>query len=204
MNTTLGVMGILLMPMFVIFVTYSINSIEHRADTWKSLFSLPVSKWAIYSSKYFYTVLLNALCLSLFASFILLSGNLMGLLKPELKFHDYSIAGLAFEVHAKLFLASLGILSIQFLLSLVWTDFLKPMGIGFVLTIAGIISAQSGWKYAWTNPYAHPMLALMSMKPAKATMINVDMFSKEVLVSLLVAVIAFVAGYFVVTKRSIK
>ena len=36
----LGVMGSLLLPMLIIFIAYSVNSIEHKADTWKTLFSL--------------------------------------------------------------------------------------------------------------------------------------------------------------------
>jgi lantibiotic transport system permease protein len=33
----LAVMGSLLLPMLIIFIAYSVNSIEHKADTWKSL-----------------------------------------------------------------------------------------------------------------------------------------------------------------------
>src|SRR5688572_11640607 len=43
----IGVMGSLLIPMLVIFQTFSINNIEHRAEMWKSLFSLPIPKWSI-------------------------------------------------------------------------------------------------------------------------------------------------------------
>src|SRR5438874_1931233 len=54
----LGVMGSLLLPMYIIFVAYSVNSIEHKADTWKTLFSLPISKLSVYASKYFYALFL--------------------------------------------------------------------------------------------------------------------------------------------------
>src|ERR1700748_381994 len=47
----LAVMGSLLLPMLIVFIAYSVNSIEHKADTWKSLFSLPIQKWSIYSAK---------------------------------------------------------------------------------------------------------------------------------------------------------
>ncbi len=29
-------------------------SVEHKADTWKTLFSLPIAKWSVYSAKYVY------------------------------------------------------------------------------------------------------------------------------------------------------
>ncbi len=59
----IGVMGILLLPIFVVFVAYSVNNIEHRADTWKSIFALPLKRQGIYSAKYFFAVLLLAICL---------------------------------------------------------------------------------------------------------------------------------------------
>jgi hypothetical protein len=201
----LGVMGTLLLPMMVIFQTYSINNIEHRADMWKSLFSLPLPKWSMYSSKWVYAVLLNAICIALFATFVLAAGQLMSVLKPELRFDEYNSVGLLFRIHFKLFLASMGILSIQFLLSVIWDDFLKPMGIGFLLTVFGIICGNQGWKYAYTIPYSHPMLALKSiMSQAGGKDISIEIFTKEVYISLAVSLVAFIAGYFVVSRRSVK
>lgn len=203
MGSVMGVMGILILPMFVVFITYSVNNMEHRSEMWKSLFSLPLNKWSIYGSKYAFAVILNALCLALFATLIVGSGYLLGNLKPELKFQDYSISRLAFELHLKLFLSSLGIMSIQFLLSLIWSDFIKPMGVGFVGTIAGIISVNTGWKYAFILPYAHPALAIMNNK-SREKIPEVNFLTNETYVSFAVAIIAFVVGYFIVAKKSVK
>lgn len=203
MGSIMGVMGILILPMFVVFITYSVNNMEHRSEMWKSLFSLPLNKWSIYGSKYAFAVILNALCLALFATLIVGSGYLLGNLKPELKFQDYSITRLAFELHLKLFLSSLGIMSIQFLLSLIWSDFIKPMGVGFVGTIAGIISVNTGWKYAFILPYAHPALAIMNNK-SREKIPEVNFLTNETYVSFAVAIIAFVVGYFIVAKKSVK
>jgi len=205
----LGVMGSLLLPMLIVFIAYSVNSIEHKADTWKTLFSLPVSKLAVYSAKYFYAFFLVLFCLALFVLFTVSFGNFLGMLKPELKFADYSPTSLLSQLYLKLFISSLGILSIQFLLSLLFRDFLKPMGIGFVCTITGVILAGNNWTYAYLFPYSHPMLALKALQQAKghaAAMpeITVDMFTKDTWVSLAVALIVFVAGYFIVLKKSVK
>jgi len=67
----LGVMGSLLLPMFIIFIAYSVNSIEHKADTWKNLFSLPISRWAVYGAKYSYAVFLVFITLTLFVLLLL-------------------------------------------------------------------------------------------------------------------------------------
>jgi len=204
----IGVMGSLLLPLLIIFQSFSINNIEHRAEMWKSLFSLPVPKWSIYSAKFVYALLLNALCLSLFSTFILASGTILDFLKPELKFNEFNFAGILFKLHLKLFLASTGILSIQFLFSLLWADFLKPMGIGLLLTVFGIITANLGWKYAFTIPYTHPMLAINSiMKQVlsnKNQQMTFDLMSKEIWFSLAVASVTYIIGYYVIRNRSVK
>jgi hypothetical protein len=113
------------------------------------------------------------------------------------------------QVYFKLFLSSLGILSIQFLLSLIWADFLKPMGIGFIGTIAGMIAGGMKWEYAYLFPYAHPMLAMQSMMPHIKTKgavpeFAVDIFTKDVYVGLAVAVVVFISGFYIVQRKSVK
>lgn len=206
-TVSLGIMGTLLLPMYIIFIAYSVNSVEHKADTWKTLFSLPISRWSVYGAKYMYAVFLVFLCLALFALFTIGFGNLLGVIKPELKFGGYHMEVQLLQIYFKLFLASLGILSLQFLFSLLWADFLKPMGIGFVATIAGVIAASNNWEYAYLFPYSHPMAALRSMikhnkGPVRA--LEIDIFTKDVFVSLCVAVVVFVAGYFIVRRKSVK
>jgi hypothetical protein len=208
----LGVMGALVLPMLTVFIAYSVNSIEHKADTWKTLFSLPISKLSIFAAKYFYAFFLVFLCLLLFMLFTLGFGNLLGALKPELKFNEYNAAGLLTQVYFKLFLSSLGILSIQFLLSLLFRDFLKPMGIGFICTITGWILAAHSWKYDYLFPYSHPLLAIQTVENSVKSklgagglpQITIDLFTKEIVVSLVVAVVIFTIGYFIVLKKSVK
>ena len=206
------IMGSLILPMLIVFIAYSVNSIEHKADTWKTLFSLPIPKFSIYTAKYLYAFFLVLLCLSLFVLFTLGFGNLLSVLKPALKFSEYNAAGALMQVYFKLFLSALGILSIQFLLSLLFRDFLKPMGIGFVCAITGAILAGNNWTYAYLFPYSQPMVAVSTIKDGlknnmqkgSAAPINVDIFTKEIWVSLSIAVLIFIAGYFIVLKKSVK
>jgi hypothetical protein len=208
----LGSMGSLILPMLIVFIAYSVNSIEHKADTWKTLFSLPISKFSVYAAKYLYAFFLVFLCLTLFVLFTLGFGYLLSVLKPGLKFSEYSITGLLTRVYFKLFLSALGILSIQFLLSLLFRDFLKPMGIGFVATITGVILASNNWKYDYLFPYSHPMLAIKSMEegvknvpgPSGMPQITIDIFTREIFISLTIAIVIFAVGYVIVLKKSVK
>jgi len=208
----LGVMGSLLLPMLIVFIAYSVNSIEHKADTWKTLFSLPISKLAVYAAKYFYAFFLGFLCLALFVLFTLVFGNLLSVMKPELKFNEYRMESTLTQIYFKLFLSSLGILSTQFLLSLLFRDFLKPMGIGFLGTIMSVILVANSWKYAYLFPYSHPMLTIKTIqdgiksKPGNAGIpqIAVNLLTREIFVSGAFALTVFAIGYFIVLKKSVK
>ncbi|QXV66125.1 ABC transporter permease [Mucilaginibacter sp. 21P] len=204
---SLGSMGTLLLPIYTIFVAYSVNNVEHKADTWKTLFSLPISRWAVYGAKYAYAFFLLTMCMALFTLLNIGFGNLLGVIKPELKFSEYHMELQLAQVFFKLLLSAMGILSIQFLLSLLWSDFLKPMGLGFVATVTGVILATNDWKYAYLFPYAQPMAAIKSMikhQRGPADHFEINVFTQDVYVSLIIAVIVFFAGYVIVQKRSVK
>jgi hypothetical protein len=197
---TLGVMGLLILPFYVIFMAFSVNNIEHKNDTWKSLFSQPLNKLSIYTAKYLYAVLLIFICIFLFLGLTYLGAQFLHLLIPAYRFDGYDPLSLLTKIYTKLFLSSLGILSLQFIISLVWSDFLKPMGIGFVGLIIGIIASTNGWKYAYLIPYSGPNLAL-SLTKFKS---NSTIFTQEIYSSLIYAALFFVLGYFIVSKKSIK
>ncbi|TDQ09282.1 ABC transporter permease [Pedobacter metabolipauper] len=196
----LGVMGMLILPFYVIFMAFSVNNIEHKNDTWKTLFAQPLNKLSIYAAKYLYAVLLIFCCLFLFASLTYLFGNLLQVLVKGLKFNEYSPIEILSKLYLKLFLSSLGILSVQFIISLIWSDFLKPMGIGFIGIIMGIILYTKGWEYAYTVPYSHPSMAL-TMAKGKGTP---EIFTQEIYTSLIYAVVLFTVGYFIVARKSVK
>ncbi|MDB5020152.1 MAG: hypothetical protein JWQ28_1279 [Pedobacter sp.] len=197
---SLGVMGMLILPFYVIFMAFSVNNIEHKNDTWKSLFAQPLNKFSIYAAKYLYAVLLIFICLGLFLTLTYLSAQLLHLLIPAHRFDAYQPLNMLAKIYSKLFLSSLGILSLQFIISLIWADFLKPMGIGFVGVIIGIIAASKGWVYSYLIPYSQPSLALSLRKSAN----NSTIFTQEIYSSLIYAAVFFIIGYFIVSRKSIK
>ena len=203
-GAALGVMGMLILPFYIMFMAFSVNNIEHKNDTWKTLFAQPLNKFSIYAAKYLYAVMLLLICLILFALLTISSGYLLQALVPKYTFNDYNPILLLTKFYLKLFLASLGILSVQFVFSLIWSDFLKPMGIGFVGIIAGIITANVGWEYAYLIPYSAPTLALKVTRVKNAKIEDFPIFTQEIWVSLVFAAVLFVLGYFILAKKNIK
>jgi hypothetical protein len=61
-------------------------------------------------------------------------------------------------------------------------------------------------------PYSHPFLTIKALVegnhhnpgPAGMPQITIDLFTKEIFVSLIIALLVFVAGYFIVLKKSVK
>lgn len=198
-GAALGTMGSLILPFYVIFMAFSVNNIEHKNDTWKTLFAQPLNKLSIYTAKYLYAVLLIFICLALFLLLTYGFGHLLHLMDSRFRFNEYSPWESLSRIYLRLFLASLGILSLQFFISLVWADFLKPMGLGFIALIAGLIAASKGWEYAYTIPYSHPVMALSMKKPGP-----VVIFTQEIYWSLSYALVFFVIGYFIVARKRIK
>ena len=199
LSMILGVMGSLLLPMYLIFMTYSVNNIEHKAETWKSLFSLPIPKFTVYASKALYTLLLVFISLVLFVMLSITYGLILGNIKPGFHFMDADIMDIiskTSKIYLKLFIASLGIISIQFFFSLIWQDFMKPMGLGFVLLVVSMIALK--WEYSYFIPYSLPLKSIMGLSKDSV------LFDKEALVSIAYALSFFTLGYFVVTKRSVK
>lgn len=204
-SATLNVMGILIMPFYVIFMAFSVNNIEHKNDTWKTLFAHPLNKFSIYAAKYLYAVLLIFICMLLFAVLTIGFGYALQALIPKYTFNQYNPTTFLLNSYAKLFLSSLGILSLQFILSLIWSDFLKPMGVGFVGTIMGIVTASLNWQYAYLIPYSLPALALQITKVKKGgDPLAFEVFTREIYTSLIFAAVFFIIGYFIVSKKSIK
>lgn len=204
-GATLNVMGVLVLPFYVMFMAFSVNNIEHKNDTWKTLFTLPLNKFSIYAAKYLFSVLLIFICLLLFAGLTFGLGHLLQALIPKYTFNQYNPLNFLINSYSKLFLSSLGILSIQFIMSLIWGDFLKPIGIGFVGTIMGIVTATLNWQYAYLIPYSLPSLALKLTKVQKGKdPLDFEIFTKDVWTSLAYALVLFIVGYFIVTRKSIK
>ena len=83
------------------------------------------------------------------------------------------------------------------------------MGIGFVAVILGDIVGAASWKYAWLFPYAHPMLTLKLLPEhshvvSATSGMSIDIFTKEIFVSLIISAAVFIGGYLIVLKKSVK
>lgn len=133
------------------------------------------------------------------------SGYILESIQPKLRFSEFNPFELIKTIIIRLFLSSLGIVAIQFLLNLIWNDFLKPFGLGFLALIMGIITSSLKWKYVDFVPYAYPNLAVGEISKISPTDVSkVKIFDTYSLYSCLFALGIFIIGYFIVAKKAIK
>jgi len=188
--------GMLVLPMYIVLIAYLINFTEHRANSWKSLFALPIPKFQLYAGKI--VILLGWMLLFSLMTFLLslACGQLLSLVRPDIGFQDYTMIKLLGITQLKLFLSGIGILSIQFFFSIYWKDFIRPVGIGFGLTIVGFVLRL--WGHSYLFPFSHPILIsddFISME--------YSLFNKAVIISLLCGVVFFSIGFYLVSKKEI-
>jgi len=147
----------MLFPLFIILsIALNINA-EHKENSWKKLFVLPVRRESIYLSKLAFLFVQVTVSIILFSLSVILLGFILGFLHEELKLLEYSPVIYPFvKLLFRLVISVLGILSIQFCLSLFFRNIIVPISIGiFFIIVSNIIGRN--WDYSAYFPYASPI-----------------------------------------------
>lgn len=129
-----------LLPILFILQTSLVAQIEHRVNGFKYIFTQPVQRWKVYLSKMMTVILVLLISFISFALLLYCSGSLVGSIHKELMFNEYPFPWVwVLSFLSTVFIANLGILSIQFWMSLRFKNFIVPIGIGMVLLVTGLI-----------------------------------------------------------------
>jgi hypothetical protein len=147
-------MAIFLLPMGVILATSLITQIEYKNNTWKQLHSLPIGFATIFFSKLAVIIVMVLQFFILFNIGIYLSALIPYLLISGVSYPKMPIPFiLILKEDIYFFIDCLPIVSLQYLISLQFKNFLIPIGIGFGLWVASL-SALS-WKFGYFIPYTY-------------------------------------------------
>ncbi|KPE49443.1 ABC transporter permease [Chryseobacterium indologenes] len=133
----------MLYPILVSLFVHACCDVEYKNNNYKILFTIPVSKSKIFISKALFiliTILLSVL-LSYFT--LLLSGYLFSIVFPELGFQNYDFREVIFYTFLKFTITLSAIAMIQLALSLVFKNFIYPIGISmFMLIFSGLVNEK--------------------------------------------------------------
>lgn len=153
------------LPLLIVLLIALLFNIEHKSNTWKHIFVLPVSKSKIFLSKYLLLMGLVLLFYGLMLVFLLSGGLALSLWKGEFNFLEYPPSYMYARVQSgiaaylvKSFIATLAIVAIHF-----WLSFrLKNLFLNIGIALAGVVIAVSIYIPHWESiiylPYAFPVL----------------------------------------------
>jgi hypothetical protein len=161
---------------------------------------LPVPKWSIYFGKLSIVVLAITVTYVYYYLAILLLGVLLGFIYPDLGFLNFPPEHLIYiKMLMTSFVASLGIIGIQFWLSFRFKNFIIPLGFGMFLVIIGIIVSQAPEQSVYF-PYSFSVLAvsLGDKMPLTFGISSVTVFSIGCFL------ITSIFGYFHIRKLNIN
>lgn len=194
-NNVFGPLTSMLLPFYIIIISFANHNLETKADAWKNLFALPLPKQTVYTSKFIFTLILILISLTLLCLFVFATGNLLAVAKPELRFHDYNSSTLIISFFLKLFLALIGIYAVQSFINIYYNDFIKSIGLGFLLVIVGFMIA--GWGKGFIFPFALPGKITRQFFAQDLSLLN-----REIASSLLWGTLFFIIGFWKIKKQA--
>lgn len=151
-----------LLGFFLVLLSGLVVNLENRGG-WRQLLAQPVSRGSVFGSKLLLLLGLNAVAQALYVGLLLAAGLLLGWLKPDLGFQSHHISLLpVLRMLGHTYIATLGILGIQYALALAFRGFVGPLAVG----IGGIVSALTllRWEHIDLVPYAAPTRILNLLK----------------------------------------
>jgi hypothetical protein len=144
---------------FTIFLISSIAFIEQKANAWKFLYTMPTSRYKLYLGKL--TVIVIIISATILTLFILLvaSAYLLDFLYPEYEFayHSLDLVSVAKKTLRSI-IAILGVVGIQYFISMLSKHFILPIGIGVLGFIIAFLLCVANSKIALYIPFAYPMI----------------------------------------------
>lgn len=186
-------------PMFIVLITSLIMQIEHKSLGIKHLFALPIPKWSVYLGKLTIVIIAIIATYIYYYLAILFSGVILGLIHSNLEFLNFAPNHLKFaKLLSASFIASLGILGIQFWLSFRLKNFIIPLGVGMFLAIVGIIVSQAPQSVYFPYSFTVLSVTLGEEMPLIYGVAYVTIFS------LACFVLTSILGYVQINKMNVK
>ena len=132
-----------MLPLFITLETALIGGLEHSGNNWKHLFAQPVPRSTIYTAKLASGMALIGISQLMLFLYILLSGWLLGILKPEAGLGAAPPAGDILGYAAIAYAASWLLISLHTYVGIRWKNFVVAMSFGIAMTVAGFLILNS-------------------------------------------------------------
>lgn len=144
---------------FVLLIIGLIIHIEHKANAWKHLFTLPISRGRFYLGKLMVIFAMGICFFTLYLALSVLSGFALGYAVPDLGFSKFPLPGFHLLRFVTEFSVSiLPTVFLQYWLSFRLKNLITSLGIGLGGLMIGLL--LKSWEYIIYLPYAAPFQML--------------------------------------------
>lgn len=183
----------IMVPLSITIFASKIVNIEHEANTWKTLFALPISKYSIYLSKFIYLFLLCMFS----ATFIVGSLLFIGIF---LDFNGPIPWDLILKQAFYPYIVSFPLMAFQLWVSMVCQNQIIPISLGIIFTLSGFFLQNVKWLF-WVYPiWGTPILPSDEFNKV---IINTDL-SFFFIMSLTVGLLFLIGGMIHFSKRELR
>jgi len=156
-NDNWAVVASFLLPVYVVLVISLVTQIEYGNNTWKQVYATPRSYADIFFTKFLVVNFLIIACFGLFTILIVVAGYAAYMINYDYQFPSTQVPWVyLLTLMRKMYVSILGIMAIQYWISVRIKNFITPIGIGVALIIVGFMIRQ--WEHIAYYPYMHPLL----------------------------------------------
>jgi lantibiotic transport system permease protein len=212
LDQTLVLWCFVLLPLFVALEAALLAGLEHRENTWKHLFALPVRRWTIYVSKLVVGMALVCLSSLVLAVGTAFQGWLLLKFRPDL--------GVTYPIPWNLIIlrnfgfvpAVLLLLAIQLWVAIRWRSFTVPMSLGISGTLIGVmllrtlknsISTPLGPTIASLFPWSLPYIMIAPMTNSSLPEATARLQETALLVGMVGGVFVSILGCWETLRRDV-
>lgn len=140
---------------FILLTIGLILNVEHKAHSWKHLFTLPVARAKLFYVKLIFIFATIVTFIVLYFVFAVSIGQLLGLLKPKLKFSAFNIpSAYILRFLLDFFVSIIPLVIIQYWISLRMKNLVTSLGLGLLGLLVGLLFKNSPESIYF--PYALP------------------------------------------------
>jgi lantibiotic transport system permease protein len=147
-------MTFVLLPLGIVLATSLVLQLEFKNNTWKQVHATPQSYSTIFFAKFVVLLVMMGQLFLLFNVFTFTTAWVPPLFFAEVAFPEGRVPWRQLlEDNVSIFVLSMPILTLQYLLSLHFKNFLIPVGAGMVIWLLGTLALS--WKYSFIFPYLY-------------------------------------------------
>jgi len=157
LGATLSIFSVLVSTPFVVMLISTYVFTENQARGWNYMYSTPQRRSTIFYSKLLSIILVVISLITLLLISNILGAYLLDFLMPEIEYRHYEMNLMRhLPDYGHVFISMLGVIGIQYFLSLRFKGFLIPMSFGIIAFVVGIVIGSLNKTYALFFPYCYP------------------------------------------------